>query len=702
MKLWKKYVVMLSIIAGAVLVLFSGGQEHFMAWGQADEPGVNLLTITHGGQDDTIPDGEDVDPGAFTAGSPTGDPNTPYDFQSMKLDINIPSDVPECEEGPYPVNLELPEGVRLLDKNGEETDKREFAEDTTVLVKATQPSQNLGDIVITATCPNCEAIKDDVVKATAVVGVNKVIATVGERSAVTSHEDSEIAELIVCYTEDEDGNSTTILELSAELEFDEPLIPGSQLEWTVNKPSEAPSLPPAVQGRTSFTYTATVPGTYTFTAEYKYGEEGISMDKGISVRVIVIKVNSITARYQDDDNGLLEQTTPFGANEPARLFVPIMHEVDAGGNENSTDARITISADIEPIALPEDFVIWQILEQPARSTALTDEQAESRILGYDANVPGKYVFKAVCRDGEHTSCDEGGLCIEVIAFQARITDAAICNNRISITLEPGNVPELAMGTLTLELLRPDNTVHQVRQEPRAPGNYNESFDIPNIPSERVHGAGMGEFTIIQARWRVNNNVTCKGTRNYHFRNLGEYRHSQYNTPDESDPGCAGNPINVCITNAACNYNQGNLSDIFASQADLNGSGISINYGIVRPEAWCQNNNPPPAVCVPPPPQVGYIFRGNTGAIMGTCGPVGADTVAVGDSNPDGLSCGNRICIVQNLAGGVVKTVTDRCPACDDPGGVEGRRQLDNYNPNLGSCLGLVDLGNYNTIQLYAN
>ncbi len=164
------YVV--SIIAGAVLLLFSGGQEDFSAWGQAGEPGINLLRITHGGQDDALPDGEDVDPGAFTAGSPTGDPNTPYDFQLMKLKIIVPSgDIPECESGgPYPVNLTLPEGVMLLNENGTHTiDTLKFEESTLVQVKATQPSQQLRDIEITSTVEGGEAIDDDVVKATAVV-----------------------------------------------------------------------------------------------------------------------------------------------------------------------------------------------------------------------------------------------------------------------------------------------------------------------------------------------------------------------------------------------------------------------------------------------------------------------------------------------------------------------------------------------------
>ncbi len=167
MKQWGECVVVFWMIAGLGLLLL----EDFSAWGQADEPGINLLTITHGGQDDALSDGEDVDPGAFTAGSPTGDPNTPYDFQPMKLRIIVPSgDIPECESGgPYPVNLTLPEGVMLLDTEGEETiDDREFEEDRIVLVKATQPSQNLGDIVITATCPKCGEIAKDAVNATAV------------------------------------------------------------------------------------------------------------------------------------------------------------------------------------------------------------------------------------------------------------------------------------------------------------------------------------------------------------------------------------------------------------------------------------------------------------------------------------------------------------------------------------------------------
>ncbi len=172
MKLGVKFVIVVSIMTGAVLLLFSGGQEDYAAWGQADEPGINLLTITHGGQDDALPDGEDVDPGAFTAGSPTGDPNTPYDFQLMKLRIIVPSgDIPECEsDGPYPVTLELPEGVVLLDEDGTHTiDTLKFVESTLVQIQVTQPSQQLRDIEITTTVEGGEAIDDDVVKATAVV-----------------------------------------------------------------------------------------------------------------------------------------------------------------------------------------------------------------------------------------------------------------------------------------------------------------------------------------------------------------------------------------------------------------------------------------------------------------------------------------------------------------------------------------------------
>jgi hypothetical protein len=78
----------------------------------------------------------------------------------MKLQIIVPSDVPGCEESSYPVKLELTgdnKNIMILNDNEDEgepvdIDTHTFESSTPVLVKATQPSQQLGDIEITATC----------------------------------------------------------------------------------------------------------------------------------------------------------------------------------------------------------------------------------------------------------------------------------------------------------------------------------------------------------------------------------------------------------------------------------------------------------------------------------------------------------------------------------------------------------------------
>lgn len=83
--------------------------------------------------------------------------------------------------------------------------------------------------------------------------------------------------------------------------------------------------------------------------------------------------------------------------------------------------------------------------------------------------------------------------------------------------------------------------------------------------------------------------------------------------------------------------------------------------------------------------------------MPSCGAgysVGDGTVAKGDDAP--LVCGDEVLIV-GLGGpnaAVVKSVTDRCPACT------GRLQLDNYTTREACQRGAIpDLGTFRTIRL---
>ncbi len=267
-----------------------------------------------------------------------------------------------------------------------------------------------------------------------------------------------------------------------------------------------------------------------------------------------------------------------------------------------------------------------------------------------------------------------------------IVSANIAEDSIRTQLSPNG----CTGAFTLELIGAQGNVTLVSAE-RGADTYDDSFNIRGLPEQT--------FTQVRATWVIAGNQrsqTVQSRFNHAFQNLGQYRHSQYNTPDESDSSCGGSAVNVCFNirstfpppdfRRMCTYEQGTMASIFKRQVDLNGSGRSVGHGNVQPEGDC--SNPPGALC-----QGRSVYRANT-TIRPSCsgGTLGNNTVAVGDGGP--VACGDRIVLIGlgRTRGGTVKTATDRCPACT------GRRQIDNYTTD-GRCTGVPDLGNFITIKL---
>ena len=252
------------------------------------------------------------------------------------------------------------------------------------------------------------------------------------------------------------------------------------------------------------------------------------------------------------------------------------------------------------------------------------------------------------------------------ALEVQITHAEITEDRIDVSLQP----ETYSGTLELRVTGPGGVSHVIRCETRTGGQYQETFDIPNLPVE--------EFTNVEAWWGCERTLQ---TRPCHFQNLGVYRHSQYNTPNENDNTCAGTPVSVCIFDSHCVNVIGTLCNTFAAEVWENGSGISTSYGTIQREWECPG-------CTEE-----YRFR-TVGPIQPSCAGrgLGDTTVARGPGNRD-LGCGDRVLIVglgEDV--GTVKTVTDL-------GGDVDLTQLDNYTAN-GACSGVFDLGNFLTIKLF--
>lgn len=258
-----------------------------------------------------------------------------------------------------------------------------------------------------------------------------------------------------------------------------------------------------------------------------------------------------------------------------------------------------------------------------------------------------------------------------------VLSADVVADEIGLLLAPDGVT----GDLTVELANPDgHTI--VGPAPRAGGSYTESFNIP--------GLAEGEYQTVRATWEVEG-VSVSDERGHHFQVLGNWRHSQYNTPE--DTMCGGAPLGCYITtnNAAgatqCfngppfTFHNVMLPQQFVDQVNLNGSGRVAAFGDVQIDAFC------PGTATAPADAGGHTFRQQ--AIVPACGlALGADTLAGCLADPD-VACGDRIFI--HTIG--MKTVTDNCPACC------AGAQFDNYTLD-GACAGILDLGRFMTIKLF--
>jgi hypothetical protein len=176
-----------------------------------------------------------------------------------------------------------------------------------------------------------------------------------------------------------------------------------------------------------------------------------------------------------------------------------------------------------------------------------------------------------------------------------------------------------------------------------------------------------EFTQVKATWDVDG--TPQDTYQYHFKVMGAYRHTQYNTPDEH--GCTGSSIPVNVYNDSCVLTpnatmKSGFADRVLNGMSGTGSGYPINYGVVKQEFYCQPNPYPSA------------RRDQT--VTGSMGPVNNSTVAV--HTLSGMHDANAQLYIHGVG---VKTVTDTCGvAC------QGVNKIDHYTTNT-ACSGIGDL-----------
>jgi hypothetical protein len=245
-----------------------------------------------------------------------------------------------------------------------------------------------------------------------------------------------------------------------------------------------------------------------------------------------------------------------------------------------------------------------------------------------------------------------------------IVNAAL-GTGVGLRFAPGGTT----GTLTLDLTGAGPS-HRIATGSRSGGTTTESFNVPSLPTR--------EFTGLRATWNVGG-TDHVDTRAFHIRVLGIFRHSQYNVPHESS--CGGAPAPAYLTNRSCHFTPITLRSRFISQANLNGSGVSMAHGNLVREDFCLTQPGAPANAA------NCSFR-PTANFRGACGALGNNTVANCRTRPD-LHCGDRVFI----EGHGTKTITDSCPACC------GHDQLDNFT-TAPACAGIPDLGNFMTVKVF--
>ena len=212
----------------------------------------------------------------------------------------------------------------------------------------------------------------------------------------------------------------------------------------------------------------------------------------------------------------------------------------------------------------------------------------------------------------------------------------------------------------------------------------------------------GEYGLVQAQWGdVSLNVPVA------FNAIGPTRYSTYNTPDSNHPTCSGPTqpavlVDFVTTQQACHYEVVNLSSTFATQVRLNGSGVNAGTTIIPlSSSWMSNQCVfPPNLGVAP----GNIFVRNVPPKTGSCNTtLGAGislAVSPGPTKPNSpWTCGQNVLLVDPITTNTnsIRVVQDECPAC--AGSFGGQlAHIDVYNSS-GACNGLVDTGNFFSIQL---
>lgn len=300
---------------------------------------------------------------------------------------------------------------------------------------------------------------------------------------------------------------------------------------------------------------------------------------------------------------------------------------------------------------------------------------------------GSGIGSLTITDGSDDDFAFGNFYSSTVANAVMISSADLVSNTVAVTLT-GDTSTTGALTVTA------NGVSNMFSAPYnggaavGPGTYNVPFTRTNMPPD--------VYSTVTAQWNVGSApVMAMYTLPDAWEVRGVIRHSQYNVPTESS--CTGPLVTAYVTNLSCKtFTQTTFENNFVRQTQLNGTGSSNTFGLVKPIyiTSCAGAKKPAGATA------SNTFV-QVSTITGDCNSQLVPDVSVATypdpntSSPPNSVCGDSILLVQssqtNLA---VKSVADLCPACSgDFRGTNGH--IDDFS-SIPSCnpLKIPDLGNF--------
>jgi hypothetical protein len=293
-----------------------------------------------------------------------------------------------------------------------------------------------------------------------------------------------------------------------------------------------------------------------------------------------------------------------------------------------------------------------------------------------------------------TTPSTGTASAQIEALSAAITRTnQIVNGIVEVRLD---APAGSIGNLNLNLNGENGTYSQSFLS-LPPGSKKIDFDLASVPPEIYDTADGIWDADLPAGSRVQSVDVASVTFAKEWIYLGLTRFSQYNTPYESQ--CSGGSQRMYVFDrSSCTYISTQMNSDFVIQTALNGTGMSVDYGLLKPigatnaRKLCKGKLPPEASTA------NTLVR--VAAVTGSCNTaITANHSVATYPNPNDASANPLLVCHDSLnldqadnTTVYTRVVADNCPACI------GGNHIDSYTDNQAcEAHGAIgDLGNFYT------